>query len=154
MTKKHLVMNFIFLDMMITGAICGYALHKYVLSPQAEALVCGGMAVIAMFVGMILAFMASDDRNREKMVSIEIEHQKTLQNVVMTERLNCSKVAINMARAMTDRVVNTVIARYVEGLNNEEKRKNVLDGVNQIVMNETQSLTKALFDELKAQEKT
>jgi hypothetical protein len=154
MTKKHVVMNFIFLDMAVAGTICGYALHKYTLNPQAEALVCGGMSIVAIFVGMILAFMASDDRTREKIVNIEIQHQKKLQNIVITERLNCSKVAINMARAMTDRVANTIVAKYVEGLSNEEKRKNVLDGVNQIVMREMQSLTKALFDELKAQEKT
>ena len=151
MTKKHFVMNFIFIDMVVAGTLCGYACHKYQIGDGWEMLVAGVLTAVSVFVGMILAFMVADDRTREKKVRAEIEFQKQLQTVVMNERVNCAKVAVNMAKAMADRVANTLISKYVDGLNDAGKRKSVVDGVNQVMEDEVRSLTKALFDELQTQ---
>ena len=155
MTRKYLVMNFIFIDVVVAGAICGHFCYKYhgELS-MLWAIVTGGLLVgIAMFIGMILAFMAADDREHDKRVRAELNFQKQMQQVVLNERCSCAKVAVNMAKAMTDRVVNTIISKYVDGLSDDAKRRRVLEGANAVVISEVQSLTKALFDELRTEKK-
>ena len=153
MTRKYITMNFVFVDMIVAGCVCLYLCFKYDISWQWCVAIGGMLAAVAMFVGMILAFMAADDRERDKRAKVELNYQKQLQQVVMNERINCAKVAVNMAKAMTDRVANTVVSKYVDGLSDEGKRNRVLGDVNNIVNSEIQSLTNALFDELKSQQK-
>lgn len=148
MTKKQLWMNLIFIDMIIGGAVCGYVCHKYCVGGGWELIFGGGLAAVSMFIGMILAYMTADDRERKKRMKVELDHHKQLQHIVMTERVNCTKVAVNIAKAMADRVANTIVAKYVDGLSDEQKREGVLDGVNKIISGEMRPLTKALFDGL------
>jgi hypothetical protein len=141
-------MNLIFIDVIIGGAACGYFCHKYCIGGGWELVMGGGLASLCMFIGMVLAYMMADDRSRDKRMRVELEHQQRLQQVVMTERINCSKIAVNVAKAMADRVANTIVAKYVDGLSDEDKCRSVLEGVNQIVNSEMKPLSKALFDGL------
>ena len=152
MTKKQWWMNLIFIDVIIGGAACGYFCHKYCIGGGWELVMGGGLALLCMFIGMVLAFMMADDRSRDKRMRAELEHQQRLQQVVMTERINCTKIAVNIAKAMTDRTANTIVAKYVDGLSDEVKCKSVLEGVNKIIADEMEPLSKALFDGLEAKE--
>ena len=152
MTKKQWWMNLIFIDAIIGGAACGYFCHKYCIGGGWELVMGGGLALLCMFIGMVLAFMMADDRSRDKRMRAELEHQQRLQQVVMTERINCTKIAVNIAKAMTDRTANTIVAKYVDGLSDEVKCKSVLEGVNKIIADEMEPLSKALFDGLEAKE--
>jgi H+/gluconate symporter-like permease len=149
MTKKHLMMNFIFFDMAIAGGLCVYMCHKYGFNVYMTILMGSVLSAVAMFIGMILAFMMSDDREREKRMKIEQKYQLQLKNIAMTERLNGAKVSVNMAKAMADKVANTIVSKFVDGLSDDGKRKNVLDSVNVIIDSEINSLSKAMFEGLK-----
>lgn len=148
MTIKHWMMNFIFLDMTVAGGLCGYVCHKYCVGNGWEIIFGIVLSITAIFVGMILAFMVADDRERGKRIKIEYEYRLQLRQLLHNERISCAKVAVNMSKAMTDRVANTIVAKYVDGISDDGKRRAVLDGVNKIIDSEAGSLSKALFDGL------
>lgn len=153
MMKKYAMMNFIFFDMAIAGGMCGYMCHKYNVETGWGIFIGIILTMIAMFVGMMLAFMVTDDRERGKRIKIEQNYQMQLQNIVMNERLNGAKVAVNMSKAMADKIATTIVSKFVTGMSDETTRRQVSDGANNIVADEVESLQKALFDGLEEKQK-
>lgn len=148
MKKKQIMMSFAFFDMVAAGALCGYMCHKHNIGGGWEILMGAILCMVAMFVGMILALMVSDDRERGKRIKVERNFQIQLNQIAINERLNCARVSVNIATLMTDRVANKIVAKYVDGMSDDGKRKSVIEGVNKIVKEETDCMAKILFDGL------
>jgi hypothetical protein len=148
MNKKYFWMNFIFFDVIVAGAICGYMAQRYCIGSGWEVFAGAALTLLSMFTGMVLAFMVSDDRERPKRMRMEQNNQLQLQQVVLQERTTCAKVSVNMAKVMADRVSNKIVAKYVDGMNDESRRRAVLANINGIIDDEVDTLTKALFNEI------
>lgn len=147
MNRKHFIMNFIFFDIVVAGALCGHICHKYQIGGGWELFTGGILAAASMFIGMILAFMVSDDREREKRMRAEKNFRMQMQKFVTNKCSACSKVMTNKAKTMVDHVANGILSRCVDGIRDDERTK-LVEEVDKIVAFEIEQMTRAMFAEI------
>jgi hypothetical protein len=148
--KKHTFMGFLFSYTIVMGIVCGYFLYgsrSHILS----TFLCFVLSAFAMFVGMVLAFLHSDERemNKRKAFMLELEESlKARVNEAVTEdRKIYGAMSVEMAKAVADRVANKIVGKHVEGMSDNDVRASVLDSVNKIVEEEIGILHKAMKNE-------
>jgi gas vesicle protein len=147
MTRKHFIMYFIVFDIVVAGALCGHICHKYQIGDGWEFLVGGVLALVSMFVGMILAFMVSDDRERHKRMRAEHNYRLKMQEFVVNKCSACSKVMTNKAKTMADFVSNRIVSKVSDGMD-EDKRNALIAEAKSIVAFEVEQMTRAMFAEI------
>ena len=148
--KKYNLIAFVVVEIVAVGFFFGYSA-----SNPGSHLIIGSIfaayTFLALFFGMILAFVVSDDRvmakRKEILAEIEQRFRENLQSAIMQERLSCAKVSVNMARVVSDRVANRILSKHVLGLQDNAVRKSLLESVNRIIDEEIESLKKATLDE-------
>jgi hypothetical protein len=143
MNKK--IMNCFFFEALMIGILGGYICSKL-----------GGWEVLAgfvgiivsffsLFVGMTLAFVQNRAKSRDELSKQEEDFQKTLQSVVMKERQLCGRVSINMAKSMSDKIVNRVISKFVDGLSDDSRRNAILSSISEIIEAEFQLMREGIL---------
>jgi hypothetical protein len=145
--RKHFIMSFIFFDTVVAGTLCGHICYKYQIRDGWELLIGGVLALASMFVGMILAFMVSDDREREKRIRAEQNFRIHMQEFVVNKCSACSKVMTNKVKTMVDRVVNGILSRCVDGISDDERTK-LVEEVDKTVAFEIENMTRSMFAEI------
>ena len=132
--NKH--MNLFFLEVLIVGSVGGYMCSHLAGRGWVAGFIGFLISFFALFVGMILAFMRSKLKSQEALLKQEIEFQKKLQIIISKERQLCGQVSVNMAFAMSNKIANRVIAKYVDGLNDGGRRTAILSSVDKIIEDE------------------
>jgi hypothetical protein len=104
-----------------------------------------------MFIGMVLAFLHSDEReeNKRKAFIRELEEsfETRVNEAVIRDRKIYGAMSVGMAKAVADRVANKIVGKHVEGMSNNDVRASVLDSVNKIVEEEIGILHEAMEHE-------
>lgn len=148
MNRKKAVMNFIFIDAIVVGVLLGHVISRHYVEEVWSMILSGGLAIFLMFIGMVLAFMVSDERQMEKRITMERSFNTLLQQIMLGERVNCAKVALSISRAMVDRVVNNILSNYIKDMKNSTKRQKILKDVNKLVSDEMDLMTTVLWESL------
>lgn len=148
--KKYNLISFAVIEIVAIGFLFGYSMTN-----SGSHLIIGSVfaayTFLALFFGIVLAFVVSDDRamakRKEILAEMEQRFRENLQSAIMQERLSCGKVSVNMARAVSDRVANRILSKHVPGLQDNAVRKSLLESVNKIIDEEMELLKKATLDE-------
>jgi len=148
--KKHTFMGFVFFDTMLLGIVCGYFLCGCT-SRILLMLICFALSAFGMFVGMVLAFLHSDEREMNKrkafMRELEDSFEGRVKEAVTEDRKMYGAMSVEMAKAVADRVANKIVGKHVEGMSDNDVRASVLDSVNKIVEEEIGILHEATKNE-------
>ena len=148
--RKQAFMGFVFFDTMVVGVVCGYFLCGWK-SPIVPMIACFVMSVLGMFVGMVLAFLHSDERDRNKreafMRKLEERFEEETKKAVIGDRKIYGAMSVGMAKAVADRVANKIVSKHVEGISDDKIRTSILDSVNKIVEEEIGILHEAMNNE-------
>ena len=150
MNKKRAFMGFVFFDTLLAGILCGYFLYGCE-SPMALATFCFLLSLVSMFVGMVLAFMNSDDRMMNKkmlfMHEVEANFEERTNEAIRKDREIYGAMSVEMAKAVADRVANRVVSKHVGGMDDDGVRQSILASVNAIVEEEIGILHEAMRHE-------
>jgi len=146
-SKKYWFMNFVFVDTLVLGTLCGY-LFPRLESDFLSALLGFLMALTFLFVGAVLAFMFADDRSvsRRKKLIAELEgiFEEKEKEAIRRDRQIYGAMSVEMAKAVADRVANQIISKHVDGMDSAGVRQAILESANQIVDEEIGILHEAM----------
>jgi len=120
------------------GFVLGMAVGKTVLAGFAGF----GWSLVSMTVGMVLGqiHVLIDYRKKQDEVQQELENQQTLIKLeredLRRRRESLGRDSMGLVRAVTDRVVNRILSKYVSNLGEDARRNRVFKGVSEIIVEE------------------